>query len=67
MHPKGVESLKAILCMTKGTIRSSHTVFCPFQDVEANTVRLEEHGKTVLVLEKSSDRAEQTGAGNNSK
>lgn len=51
----------------KGTIRSSHTVFCPFQDVEANTVRLEEHKKTVLVLEKSSDRAEQTGAGNNSK
>ncbi|XP_056896342.1 rap guanine nucleotide exchange factor 3 isoform X3 [Takifugu flavidus] len=37
------------------------------KDVEANTVRLEEHGKTVLVLEKSSDRAEQTGAGNNSK
>lgn len=41
--------------------------FCPFQDVEANTVRLEEHGKTVLVLEKSCDRAEQTSAGNNSK
>lgn len=38
-----------------------------FQDVEANTVRLEEHGKTVLVLEKSSDRAEQPGAGNSSK
>nr|XP_033484281.1 rap guanine nucleotide exchange factor 3 isoform X1 [Epinephelus lanceolatus] len=37
------------------------------KDVEANTVRLEEHGKTVLVLEKSSDRAEQGGAGNNSK
>lgn len=37
------------------------------KDVEANTVRLEEHGKTVLVLEKSSDWAEQGGAGNNSK
>lgn len=36
------------------------------QDVEANTVRLEEHGKTVLVLEKSSDWAEQ-GCGANSK
>ncbi|KAM9855748.1 rap guanine nucleotide exchange factor 3 [Aulostomus maculatus] len=37
------------------------------KDVEANTVRLEEHGKTVLVLEKSADTAEQGGAGNNSK
>lgn len=37
------------------------------QDVEANTVRLEEHGKTVLVLEKSAGSAEQGGAGNNSK
>ncbi|XP_059188906.1 rap guanine nucleotide exchange factor 3 [Centropristis striata] len=37
------------------------------KDVEANTVRLEEHGKTVLVLEKSTDWAEQGGAGNNSK
>ncbi|CAK6963757.1 rap guanine nucleotide exchange factor 3 isoform X1 [Scomber scombrus] len=37
------------------------------KDVEANTVRLEEHGKTVLVLEKSADSAEQGGAGNNSK
>ncbi|XP_068600279.1 rap guanine nucleotide exchange factor 3 [Brachionichthys hirsutus] len=35
------------------------------KDVEANTVRLEEHGKTVLVLEKSSDWAEQGGAGSN--
>lgn len=38
-----------------------------FQDVEANTVRLEEHGKTVLVLEKSANSAEQGGAGANSK
>uniref|UniRef100_A0A8C4FAH7 Rap guanine nucleotide exchange factor (GEF) 3 n=1 Tax=Dicentrarchus labrax TaxID=13489 RepID=A0A8C4FAH7_DICLA len=30
------------------------------KDVEANTVRLEEHGKTVLVLEKSTDWAEYT-------
>ncbi|XP_068996736.1 rap guanine nucleotide exchange factor 3 isoform X2 [Embiotoca jacksoni] len=37
------------------------------KDVEANTVRLEEHGKTVLVLEKSADSADQGGAGNNSK
>ncbi|XP_041859302.1 rap guanine nucleotide exchange factor 3 isoform X1 [Melanotaenia boesemani] len=37
------------------------------KDVEANTVRLEEHGKTVLVLEKSADSAEQGGAGTNSK
>ncbi|XP_074498908.1 rap guanine nucleotide exchange factor 3 isoform X2 [Sebastes fasciatus] len=37
------------------------------KDVEANTVRLEEHGKTVLVLEKSTDCNEQGGAGNNSK
>uniref|UniRef100_A0A8C4F7K1 Rap guanine nucleotide exchange factor (GEF) 3 n=1 Tax=Dicentrarchus labrax TaxID=13489 RepID=A0A8C4F7K1_DICLA len=37
------------------------------KDVEANTVRLEEHGKTVLVLEKSTDWAEQGGAGNSSK
>ncbi|XP_076597026.1 rap guanine nucleotide exchange factor 3 isoform X2 [Chaetodon auriga] len=37
------------------------------KDVEANTVRLEEHGKTVLVLEKSTDWDEQGGAGNNSK
>ncbi|XP_008291666.1 rap guanine nucleotide exchange factor 3 isoform X3 [Stegastes partitus] len=37
------------------------------KDVEANTVRLEEHGKTVLVLEKSADSAGQGGAGNNSK
>ncbi|TKS76666.1 Rap guanine nucleotide exchange factor 3 [Collichthys lucidus] len=37
------------------------------KDVEANTVRLQEHGKTVLVLEKSSDWAEQGGAGSNSK
>ncbi|XP_040007543.1 rap guanine nucleotide exchange factor 3 isoform X2 [Xiphias gladius] len=37
------------------------------KDVEANTVRLEEHGKTVLVLEKSAGSAEQGGAGNNSK
>uniref|UniRef100_A0A7N8Y351 Rap guanine nucleotide exchange factor (GEF) 3 n=1 Tax=Mastacembelus armatus TaxID=205130 RepID=A0A7N8Y351_9TELE len=37
------------------------------KDVEANTVRLEEHGKTVLVLEKSADSAEAGGAGNNSK
>ncbi|XP_054651091.1 rap guanine nucleotide exchange factor 3 [Dunckerocampus dactyliophorus] len=34
------------------------------KDVEANTVRLEEHGKTVLVLEKRADSAEQGGAGN---
>ncbi|TNN54141.1 Rap guanine nucleotide exchange factor 4 [Liparis tanakae] len=33
------------------------------KDVEANTVRLEEHGKTVLVLEKRTDWAEQGGAG----
>ncbi|KAM7411336.1 hypothetical protein PAMA_021364 [Pampus argenteus] len=37
------------------------------KDVEANTVRLEEHGKTVLVLEKSADSTVQGGAGNNSK
>ncbi|KAM6982615.1 rap guanine nucleotide exchange factor 3 [Tautogolabrus adspersus] len=37
------------------------------KDVEANTVRLEEHGKTVLVLEMSTVRAEQGGAGNNCK
>ncbi|XP_067449189.1 rap guanine nucleotide exchange factor 3 isoform X1 [Thunnus thynnus] len=37
------------------------------KDVEANTVRLEEHGTAVLVLEKSADSAEQGGAGNNSK
>uniref|UniRef100_A0A665VXN3 Rap guanine nucleotide exchange factor 3-like n=1 Tax=Echeneis naucrates TaxID=173247 RepID=A0A665VXN3_ECHNA len=37
------------------------------KDVEANTVRLEEHGKTVLVLEKSSNLAHQGGAGSNSK
>ncbi|XP_037539736.1 rap guanine nucleotide exchange factor 3 [Nematolebias whitei] len=37
------------------------------KDVEANTVRLEEHGKTVLVLEKSTTSAEQGGAGANSK
>uniref|UniRef100_A0A667YFN9 Rap guanine nucleotide exchange factor 3 n=1 Tax=Myripristis murdjan TaxID=586833 RepID=A0A667YFN9_9TELE len=37
------------------------------KDVEANTVRLEEHGKTVLVLEKSADSADQGGAGNSSK
>ncbi|XP_034028997.1 rap guanine nucleotide exchange factor 3 isoform X2 [Thalassophryne amazonica] len=34
------------------------------KDVEANTVRLQEHGKTVLVLEKSANSAEQGGAGN---
>uniref|UniRef100_A0A4W6FLM5 Rap guanine nucleotide exchange factor 3 n=1 Tax=Lates calcarifer TaxID=8187 RepID=A0A4W6FLM5_LATCA len=37
------------------------------KDVEANTVRLEEHGKTVLVLEKSADSAQQGGAGSSSK
>ncbi|XP_061591326.1 rap guanine nucleotide exchange factor 3 isoform X1 [Cololabis saira] len=37
------------------------------KDVEANTVRLEEHGKTVLVLEKSADSALQGGAGTKSK
>ncbi|XP_078144263.1 rap guanine nucleotide exchange factor 3 isoform X1 [Centroberyx gerrardi] len=37
------------------------------KDVEANTVRLEEHGKAVLVLEKSADSSEQGGAGNSSK
>ncbi|XP_063742959.1 rap guanine nucleotide exchange factor 3 isoform X2 [Eleginops maclovinus] len=37
------------------------------KDVEANTVRLEEHGKSVLVLERSSDWAETGGAANNSK
>ncbi|XP_056242052.1 rap guanine nucleotide exchange factor 3 isoform X1 [Seriola aureovittata] len=37
------------------------------KDVEANTVRLEEHGKSVLVLEKSANSAQQGGAGNNSK
>lgn len=35
------------------------------KDVEANTVRLEEHGKSVLVLEKSAESAEP-GAGSNS-
>ncbi|XP_057686363.1 rap guanine nucleotide exchange factor 3 isoform X1 [Corythoichthys intestinalis] len=34
------------------------------KDVEANTVRLEEHGKTVLVLEKCAHPPEQGGAGN---
>ncbi|XP_061645749.1 rap guanine nucleotide exchange factor 3 isoform X2 [Phyllopteryx taeniolatus] len=34
------------------------------KDVEANTVRLEEHGKTVLVLEKCADPSEQGGGGN---
>lgn len=42
-------------------------VYLVLQDVEANTVRLEEHGKTVLVLEKSAGLAEQGGAGNSSK
>ncbi|XP_029974015.1 rap guanine nucleotide exchange factor 3 isoform X2 [Salarias fasciatus] len=37
------------------------------KDVEANTVRLEEHGMAVLVLEKSADSSGQGGAGNNSK
>ncbi|XP_062314910.1 rap guanine nucleotide exchange factor 3 isoform X1 [Osmerus eperlanus] len=37
------------------------------KDVEANTVRLEEHGKSVLVLEKSCDPGSQGGSGNNSK
>ncbi|XP_069382972.1 rap guanine nucleotide exchange factor 3 isoform X3 [Paralichthys olivaceus] len=37
------------------------------KDVEANTVRLEEHGKSVLVLEKSAASAGQGGTGNNSK
>uniref|UniRef100_A0A673CLV2 Rap guanine nucleotide exchange factor (GEF) 3 n=1 Tax=Sphaeramia orbicularis TaxID=375764 RepID=A0A673CLV2_9TELE len=37
------------------------------KDVEANTVRLEEHGKTVLVLEKSAESTELGCAGNNSK
>ncbi|MEQ2310390.1 hypothetical protein AMECASPLE_008346, partial [Ameca splendens] len=37
------------------------------KDVEANTVRLEEHGKTVLVLEKSADCNAQGGAATNSK
>ncbi|CAL9703242.1 unnamed protein product [Knipowitschia caucasica] len=36
------------------------------KDVEANTVRLEEHGKTVLVLEKSAESTEP-GAATNSK
>lgn len=35
------------------------------KDVEANTVRLEEHGKSVLVLEKSAESTE-AGAGSNS-
>ncbi|KAG7260977.1 hypothetical protein CRUP_004192 [Coryphaenoides rupestris] len=33
------------------------------KDVEANTVRLEEHGKTVLVLEKSSEPSRTGGGG----
>ncbi|XP_028308260.1 rap guanine nucleotide exchange factor 3 [Gouania willdenowi] len=37
------------------------------KDVEANTVRLKEHGKTVLVLEKSADVAVQAVAANHSK
>ncbi|XP_030624631.1 rap guanine nucleotide exchange factor 3 [Chanos chanos] len=39
------------------------------KDVEANTVRLEEHGKVVLVLEKSSgqESSNQTGSGSSSK
>uniref|UniRef100_A0A8C5FX50 Rap guanine nucleotide exchange factor (GEF) 3 n=1 Tax=Gadus morhua TaxID=8049 RepID=A0A8C5FX50_GADMO len=38
------------------------------KDVEANTVRLEEHGHTVLVLEKSTtDSTDQGGAGGSSK
>uniref|UniRef100_A0AAY4CGV1 Rap guanine nucleotide exchange factor 3-like n=1 Tax=Denticeps clupeoides TaxID=299321 RepID=A0AAY4CGV1_9TELE len=39
------------------------------KDVEANTVRLEEHGKVVLVLEKSSDQdmTNQGGTGSSSK
>lgn len=37
------------------------------KDVEANTVRLEEHGKSVLVLEKSAESTESGGAGNNNK
>ncbi|XP_043969651.1 rap guanine nucleotide exchange factor 3 isoform X1 [Gambusia affinis] len=37
------------------------------KDVEANTVRLEEHGKTVLVLEKSADCNGQGGAAANSR
>ena len=43
-------------------------VFIGSQDVEANTVRLEEHGHTVLVLEKSTtDSTDQGGAGGSSK
>ncbi|KAK7884943.1 hypothetical protein WMY93_028066 [Mugilogobius chulae] len=37
------------------------------KDVEANTVRLEEHGKTVLVLEKSVQESTEPGAGTHSK
>uniref|UniRef100_A0A3Q2SYK3 Rap guanine nucleotide exchange factor 3 n=1 Tax=Fundulus heteroclitus TaxID=8078 RepID=A0A3Q2SYK3_FUNHE len=37
------------------------------KDVEANTVRLEEHGRTVVVLEKSADCNGQGGAAANSK
>lgn len=43
---------------------SSVYFFLALQDVEANTVRLEEHGKTVLVLEKRTEWAQQGGAGN---
>ncbi|TSS48072.1 Rap guanine nucleotide exchange factor 3 [Bagarius yarrelli] len=35
------------------------------KDVEANTVRLEEHGKVVLVLEKSSSQGTQQGESSN--
>ena len=48
----------------------STTLLCIImQDVEANTVRLEEHGKVVLVLEKSSGQESplQGGSGSSSK
>lgn len=36
---------------------AEHSVWLVFQDVEAKTMRLEEHGKVVLVLERTSQGA----------
>lgn len=63
-----LDSINTCLMHFRPNASLSFTPLCPvLQDVEANTVRLEEHGKTVLVLEKSVGSTEQGGAGNNSK
>ena len=51
---------------TEYEFASSRMCMFVLQDVEANTVRLEEHGKSVLVLERS-EGEETGGAANNSK